>query len=118
MDGVGQSVARSGGVENAAALLAADQLAAALRPDRRRRRHFHVATRANPVLDCNHRGVAFAREQALIPVPDIFIDAPRELFALRLQLFQTCLERFALLLQVSQLSVDGIARSGRRFFHR
>jgi hypothetical protein len=51
-----------GHVENAAALLAAHNFVSTFSVHRRRRRHFHVTSGANTVLNRNHGGVTFARE--------------------------------------------------------
>ena len=49
-----------GRVENATALLTTDDFVTAFRSHHRRRRHFHMASGANTVLDCNHGNVALA----------------------------------------------------------
>ena len=49
-------------VENAAALLAAHNLVSTFGMHRGRRRHFHVTSGANTVLDRDHGGVTFTRE--------------------------------------------------------
>jgi hypothetical protein len=71
-----------GNVENPAALFAVDDFFAGFGVHDSRRRHFHVATGANIVLERDNRRIAFALKKALEPIEQIFVDLRGQLRAL------------------------------------
>ena len=66
-------------VKNPPALLAADNFVPAFYLHHRCRRHFHVASGANAVLDRNDSCVALAGEQPFIAFHDVLLDVLRQL---------------------------------------
>ena len=70
-----------GNVENPAALFAVDDFFTGFGVHDSRRRHFHVATGANIVLERDDRRIAFALKQALESIEQIFVDLPGQIRA-------------------------------------
>ena len=93
-------------VKNPAALLAADDFVPAFYLHSRCRRHFHVASGANAVLDRNDGCVALAGEQPFIAFHDILLDVLRQLVTFALKLLKLCFECLRFLFQIGQLPAN------------
>ena len=65
-----------------------------------------MTTGANIVLERDHRRVAFAREEPVEPVEQIFVDFAGEFVPLLLQFFEAALQRGLFLLQIGDLFGD------------
>ena len=93
-------------IQNPAALLAADDLLAALHPVSGLRGDFHVATGANIVLERDDRRIAFAGKKPFEAIEYIFINFAGQLGAFFRQFVQTRFQRFAFGFEIGHLPRD------------
>ena len=90
-------------VQDAAAVFAAHDFLPCFHPVRSLRGHFHVATGANFVFECDNNSVALAREKTLETTQQIFVDLAGELSAFPGQVFQPRLQSFRFSFEVRHL---------------
>src|SRR5689334_6993833 len=93
-------------IQNPAALLAVDDLFPRLGIFHRGDRQFHVTTGADPMFDRNDCGVAFAREQSLETVEQIFVHFFGEFFSFLRELLKPRIERFGFFAEIVHLAID------------